>query len=135
MGCWRGLVWGWRPFEAFAPWRRARGKRLRARPGTGFRFTFTMGPRSFWSSFVVVPRFASKREAASSRKARAVFFPVGPEGVHGLANETDEPVRYLMASTLPSPEVAEYPDHHQITAQARTGSQTGETLWLIHDLS
>ena len=33
-----------------------------------------------------------------------------------------------------SPEVAEYPDSKQITAQARTGSQTGERLWLIHDV-
>ena len=40
----------------------------------------------------------------------AVHFPPGPDGAHGLANETDEPVRLLMASTLVSPEVAEYPD-------------------------
>jgi hypothetical protein len=39
-----------------------------------------------------------------------------------------------MASTLPSPEVAEYPDLKQITARARTGSQTGEQLWLIHEV-
>jgi uncharacterized cupin superfamily protein len=44
-------------------------------------------------------------------------------------------VRYLMASTLRSPEVAEYPDLQQITAQARTASQTGERLWFIHDVS
>ena len=37
-------------------------------------------------------------------------------------------------SALRSPEVAEYPDTNQITAQARTGSQTGERLWLIHDV-
>ena len=45
-------------------------------------------------------------------------------------NETDEPVRVLMASTLVTPEVAD-PDHKRITAQARTGSQTGDQLWLI----
>jgi hypothetical protein len=39
-----------------------------------------------------------------------------------------------MASTLKSPEVAEYPDIRKITAQARTDSQTGDRLWLIHDL-
>ena len=63
-----------------------------------------------------------------------MHFPTGPDGAHGLTNETDEPVRYLMASTLVSPEVAEYPDLGQITAQARTASQTGERLWLIHDV-
>jgi uncharacterized cupin superfamily protein len=63
-----------------------------------------------------------------------VHFPVGPDGAHALTNESDEPARYLMASTLRSPEVAEYPDLKQITAQARTASQTGERLWLIHDV-
>jgi uncharacterized cupin superfamily protein len=64
----------------------------------------------------------------------AVHFPTGPDGAHGVKNDTDEPVRFLMASTLQSPEVVEYPDLNQITAQARTGSQTGERLWLIHDV-
>ena len=63
-----------------------------------------------------------------------VYFPTGPAGAHGVTNETDEPVRFLMASTLQSPEVVEYPDLKQITAQARTASQTGERLWLIHDV-
>jgi uncharacterized cupin superfamily protein len=77
------------------------------------------------------------RTGAGSRElveGEAVHVPAGPEGVHGVSNETSYPVRYLMASTLVSPEVAEYPDLGQITAQARTGSQTGERLWLIHDL-
>jgi uncharacterized cupin superfamily protein len=64
----------------------------------------------------------------------AVHFPLGPDGAHGLKNETDELVRVLMASTISSPEVVEYPDLKQLTAQARTGSQTGERLWLIHDV-
>ena len=64
----------------------------------------------------------------------AVYFPLGAEGAHGLRNDTDRPVRYLMASTISSPEVCEYPDLKQITAQARTGSTTGERLWLIHDV-
>jgi hypothetical protein len=37
-------------------------------------------------------------------------------------------------STLSSPEVCEYPDLKQITAQARTSSLTGDRLWLIHDV-
>jgi uncharacterized cupin superfamily protein len=63
-----------------------------------------------------------------------VHFPVGPDGAHAMTNETDRTVRYLMASSQNMPEVAEYPDLRKITAQARTGSQTGEPLWLIHDL-
>lgn len=67
-------------------------------------------------------------------EGEVVHFPAGPDGVHGVSNETDEPVRFVMVSTLVSPEVVEYPDLGQITAQARTGSQTGERLWLIHDV-
>ena len=67
-------------------------------------------------------------------QGETVFFPLGPVGAHSLRNDTDEPVRYVMASTLSAPEVVEYPDLKQITAQARTGSQTGERLWLVHDV-
>jgi uncharacterized cupin superfamily protein len=67
-------------------------------------------------------------------EGEVLHFPTGPDGAHGVANETDEPVRYLMASTLRSAEVAEYPDLKQITVQARTRSLTGERLWLIHDV-
>jgi uncharacterized cupin superfamily protein len=67
-------------------------------------------------------------------EGEVVHFPAGPDGAHGITNETDEPARYLMTSTLQSPEVVEYPDLKQITAQARTGSMTGERLWLIHEV-
>ena len=77
------------------------------------------------------------RTADGSRQleeGEAVHFPTGPDGAHGLSNDTDEAVRVVLASTLHSPEVVEYPDLGQVTAQARTGSQTGERLWLIHDV-
>lgn len=63
-----------------------------------------------------------------------VHFPAGPEGAHAVSNESDAPARFVMVSDHPSPEVVEYPDLGQITAQARTGSQTGDRLWLIHDV-
>jgi uncharacterized cupin superfamily protein len=104
-------------------------------PGNSAPFHFHHGAEELLVVLRGRPTLRTQEGSRELREGEAVFFPVGPEGVHGLANETDEPVRYVMASTLPSPEVAEYPDHHQITAQARTGSQTGETLWLIHELS
>jgi uncharacterized cupin superfamily protein len=67
-------------------------------------------------------------------EGEVVHFPVGPDGAHGLRNETDDLVRYVVAGIRVSPEVAEYPDLKKITAQARTASQTGERLWVIHDL-
>ena len=67
-------------------------------------------------------------------EGEVVHFPTGPAGTHGMRNDTGDDVRYVVAGIRVSPEVAEYPDLQQITAQARTESQTGERLWLIHDL-
>lgn len=64
----------------------------------------------------------------------AVHFPPGPAGAHGLRNDTEEPVRYVVAGTRVSPEVVEYPDLGRVTAQSRHDSQRGEPLFLIHDL-
>jgi uncharacterized cupin superfamily protein len=64
----------------------------------------------------------------------AVHFPPGPDGAHGIRNDTDEPVRYLVAGIRVSPEVVEYPDRRQLTAQSRHQGQTGEPLFVIHTL-
>jgi uncharacterized cupin superfamily protein len=66
-------------------------------------------------------------------EGEVVHFPIGPAGTHGVRNDTDEQVLYVVAGIRVSPEVVEYPELKQITAQARTESQTGERLWLIHD--
>jgi uncharacterized cupin superfamily protein len=68
------------------------------------------------------------------QEGESVHFPLGPAGAHAFYNRGNEPVRYLMASSLQQPEVVEYPDLGQITAQARQGSLTGDRLWLIHDV-
>jgi uncharacterized cupin superfamily protein len=105
-----------------------------------------LGPGNFvvyhfhhaWEELLVVLRGRpTLRTPAGERvleEGESVYFPLGGDGAHGLKNETDAPVRYLMASTLSSPEVCEYPDLGQITAQARTSSLTGQRLWLIHDV-
>jgi uncharacterized cupin superfamily protein len=103
-------------------------------PGNWVPFHFHHGSEEL---MVVLRGRPTLRTGEGNRRlteGEVLHFPTGPDGVHGVSNETDEPVRYLMASTLPSPEVAEYPDLKQITAQARTTSQTGERLWLIHDV-
>lgn len=65
---------------------------------------------------------------AELRPGDVVHFPPGPEGAHGMGNETDEPARFVMFGTRVSPEVVEYPDLRQVTAQSRHG------LFLIHDV-
>ena len=67
-------------------------------------------------------------------EGEAVHFALGPDGAHGLRNDTDTPVRFVVAGIRVSPEVVEYPDAGKVTAQARSASLTGERLWLIHDL-
>jgi uncharacterized cupin superfamily protein len=116
-----------------------RGERLGAT-------VYELGPGNFvvyhfhhaWEELLVVLRGRlTLRTPEGERElpeGEAVHFARGPEGTHAFYNHSDGPVRYLMASTLELPEVCEYPDLGQITAQARTGSQTGERLWLIHDV-
>jgi uncharacterized cupin superfamily protein len=67
-------------------------------------------------------------------EGEVVHFPVGPDGAHGLRNDTDATTRFVVAGIRVSPEVVEYPEVRKVTAQARTASQTGERLWLIHDV-
>jgi uncharacterized cupin superfamily protein len=124
----------------------ARSKRLPRGSELGAT-VYELGPGN-WSPFhfhhgseelvVVLRGQPTLRTAKGERRlaeGEVVHFLTGPDGAHAVSNETDQPVRYLMASTLASPEVAEYPDLKQITAQAQTRSQTGERLWLIHDLA
>ena len=124
----------------------ARSKRLPHGPGLGAS-VYELGPgnsvvyhfhHGMEELLVVLRGRPTLRTPGGERQleeGESVYFPVGPEGAHALRNDSDEPARYLMASTRPSPEVAEYPDHGQITAQAFTASQTGERLWLIHDVA
>jgi uncharacterized cupin superfamily protein len=139
-------IWSgeWDPGE---DWSGGGGKARRLPRGTQLGATiYELGPGN-WTPFhfhhgseellVVLsgrPTLRTNEGDRTLREGEVVHFPPGPDGAHGLSNGTEEPVRYLMASTLTSPEVAEYPDLRQITAQAQTGSQTGERLWLIHEL-
>ena len=61
-------------------------------------------------------------------EGEAVHFPSGPDGAHEIRNDTDAPVRYVVAGTRVSPEVVEYPDLKQLTAQSK------HNLFVIHDV-
>ena len=134
-------------WDEFEDWSGGGGnaKRLPRGPGLGATLC-ELGPGNFnvyhfhhaWEEMLFVlrgrPTLKTPEGERQVEEGEVIYFPVGPDGAHGLRNDTDEPVRYLMVSTLSSPEVAEYPDLKQITAQAKTGSQLGERLWLIHDV-
>jgi uncharacterized cupin superfamily protein len=104
-------------------------------PGNWVPFHFHHGAEELLVVLRGQPTLRTGEDQRRLSEGEVVHFPTGPNGAHAVANETNEPVRHLMASTLPSPEVAEYPDLGQITAQAQTGSQMGEQLWLIHNVS
>ena len=76
--------------------------------------------------------FAGERQL---EEGAVVHFPLGPDGAHEIRNDADEPVRYLVAGLRASPEVVEYPDLKQLTAQSRLPSQAGGRLFVIHDVS
>jgi uncharacterized cupin superfamily protein len=63
-----------------------------------------------------------------------VHFPTGPAGAHQVINRTDEPVRYVLGSSMTTPEIVEYPDSGKLAAMARTESQLGQPLWSVHRL-
>jgi quercetin dioxygenase-like cupin family protein len=74
------------------------------------------------------------RTPAGERELEAgdvVHFPKGPAGAHQVINRTDEPIRYVLASSNASPEVVEYPDSRKIAVASRLESQLGERLWSV----
>jgi uncharacterized cupin superfamily protein len=103
-------------------------------PGNWVPFHFHHGAEELIVVLRGRPTLRTREGERVLAEGEAVHFPPGPEGSHGISNPTENPVRFLMVSTLFSPEVAEYPDLRQLTVQARTASQTGEQLWLIHDV-
>jgi uncharacterized cupin superfamily protein len=53
----------------------------------------------------------SERELA---EGEVVACPAGRRGAHRVDNRTDEPVRFMVVSTMNAPEVNEYPDSGKI---------------------
>lgn len=47
-----------------------------------------------------------------------VLFPRGPDGAHTLRNDTDEPARVLIFSTVVEPELITYPDSGKVGARS-----------------
>jgi uncharacterized cupin superfamily protein len=57
------------------------------------------------------------REPDGERRLRAgdaVAFPAGPAGAHQLRNDSEQPARFAIVSTMIQPEVIEYPDSGKV---------------------
>lgn len=61
-------------------------------------------------------------------EGEVVHFAPGPDGAHGIRNDTEETVRYIVAGTRVSPEIVDYPDLKQVAGQSKHG------IFFIHDL-
>ena len=103
-------------------------------PGNSVAYHFHHGSEELLIVLRGRPTLRTPQGERQLAEGEVVHFAVGPDGAHGVRNDTDDEVRYVVAGIRVSPEVAEYPDIGKITAQARTSSQTGERLWMIHDI-
>jgi uncharacterized cupin superfamily protein len=103
-------------------------------PGSFMVFHFHHGSEELLLVLRGTPTLRTGEDERRLAEGEVVHFPPGPEGAHGIRNDTDEPARYVVAGTRVSPEVVEYPDLGQLTAQSRLASQRGEPLFVIHTL-
>jgi len=61
-------------------------------------------------------------------------FPKGAAGAHQMLNRSEEPARYVVASSNIAPEVCEYPDSGKLAVFSRLESQRGDRMISIHRL-
>lgn len=61
-------------------------------------------------------------------------FPKGAAGAHQMLNRSDEPARYVVASSNLAPEICEYPDSGKVAVFSRLESQRGDRMISIHRL-
>jgi len=57
------------------------------------------------------------------REGDVAVFRRGKEGLHQLRNDTAEPARVLMLSTMIAPEIVEYPDSGKLGARSAAGER------------
>jgi uncharacterized cupin superfamily protein len=102
--------------------------------GGGIAYHFHHGSEEL---LIVLQGRLTLRTPDGSRKlgsGEVAHFPVGPEGAHAIDSEGEERVRYLVVSTLVSPDATEYPDTRQLSVYARRKNQFGEELFDIRRL-
>ena len=71
------------------------------------------------------PTLRSPEGERELKEGEVVHFPRGPEGAHQLSNRSSEVARYVIAASLPTPEIIEYPDSGKIASMARTETTGG----------
>jgi uncharacterized cupin superfamily protein len=83
---------------------------------------------------VVVSGTPTLRDPAGERQLEpgdVVLFKRGPEGAHLLRNDTENPIRLLMLSSLPEVDVAVFPDSDKIVALSAPPGKPPEERFYI----
>lgn len=129
---------GEQPWEGGARSRRlARGQRLGATlyelpPGaTGGLYHFHHGNEELLVVLQGRPTLRTPEGERELASGEVVHFGLGASGAHQVKNPGSEPVRYLVASNLASPDVVEYPDSGQLSAMAFSQTLDGAPLWRL----
>ncbi len=140
LGVW-GESWeseGSEPWEGGARSRRlARGERLGASlyelpPGaTGGLYHFHHGNEELLVVLKGRPTLRTPEGERQLAEGEVVHFGLGAEGAHQVKNPGPEPVRYLVASNLSSPDAVEYPDSGALSVMAFSETQDGSPLWRL----
>jgi uncharacterized cupin superfamily protein len=60
------------------------------------------------------PTLRTLEDTRTLAEGEVVAFPAGRRGAHHLRNDTGEPIRVLIASTMLAPEINEFPDTGEI---------------------
>jgi uncharacterized cupin superfamily protein len=118
----------WPEHESYVKKWRSLGRALEGELMGGSLYELPPGMKSFpyhWHHgteelLIVLDGRPTLREPDGERQLErgdVVSFPTGPEGAHKLWNDTDEPVRFAMLSTMPPYEVVHYPDSGKIGAR------------------
>jgi uncharacterized cupin superfamily protein len=81
------------------------------------------------------PTLRSPDGSRQLREGEVVHFARGPEGAHQISNRSASVLRYMIAASVATPEVIEYPDSGKLASMARTASSRGEPLLSINRLA
>jgi uncharacterized cupin superfamily protein len=76
------------------------------------------------------PTLRTLEDRRELEAGEVVAFPAGRAGAHRVDNESSEPVRILVLSTMRSPEIVEYPDSDKLGARHFAVGAEGERLRL-----
>ena len=97
-------------------------------PGQASPYHWQFGEEEFCIVVAGTPTLRTPEGERVLRVWDVAWFPRGPEGTHGFRNDTDEPSRVAVFSSMSDPEVAVYPDDDRVGVIAGWNNAAVETL-------